>query len=59
MVPEMDLPHYCLWWVPAGHIPALSEGKLRLEHYQRNGSTAEAFWFNEPYPAPAGDLVPA
>jgi hypothetical protein len=56
---KMDLPHYCLWWVPEGHIPTLSAGKLRLEHYQRRGSTPEAFWFNEPYPAPVGDLVPA
>ncbi len=56
---KMDLPHYCLWWVPQGHLPTLSEGKLRLEYYQRHGSTSEAFWFNEPFPAPVGDLVPA
>lgn len=49
---KMDLPHYCLWWVPVGHIPAVAEGRERLEHYQKQGSTAEAFWFSEPYPAP-------
>ena len=56
---KMDKPHYCLWWVPVGHLPTIAEGRERLEHYQRHGSTAESFWFNEPYPAPVEDLVPA
>jgi hypothetical protein len=49
---KMDLPHYCLWWVPEGHIPTVAEGRERMECYQKNGSTAEAFWFSEPFPAP-------
>ena len=49
---KMDLPHYCLWWVPVGHIPTVGEGRERMEHYQKHGSTTEAFWFSEPYPAP-------
>jgi hypothetical protein len=49
---KMELPHYCLWWVPEGHIPTVAEGRVRLECYQKNGSTAEAFWFQEPFPAP-------
>lgn len=49
---KIDLPHYCLWWVPVGHIPSVAEGRERLEYYQKHGSTAEAFWFSEPYPAP-------
>jgi hypothetical protein len=24
---KMDQPHYCLWWIPAGHIPTVSEGR--------------------------------
>src|SRR5262245_59756804 len=24
-------PSYVLWWVPAGHLPSVSEGKERLE----------------------------
>jgi hypothetical protein len=30
---KMDKPHYCLWWIPAGHIATVSEGRERLEHY--------------------------
>jgi hypothetical protein len=30
---KMDKPSYCLWWVPVGHIPTVSEGRERLEHY--------------------------
>ena len=56
---KMDLPHYCLWWVPAGHRPTIAEGRTRLELYQRHGSTPEAFWFSEWFPAPLSNLVPA
>jgi len=45
-------PHYCLWWVPAGHIPTVAEARERLEHYQINGATPHAFWFSQKYPAP-------
>jgi heme-degrading monooxygenase HmoA len=30
---KSDLPHYCLWWVPVGHVPTVAEGRERLEHY--------------------------
>jgi hypothetical protein len=54
---KLDLPHYCLWWVPVGHIPAVAEGRERMEHYQKHGSTPEAFWFSEFYPAPVDEAV--
>ena len=56
---KMDLPHYCLWWVPAGHIPAVAEGRERLEHYQRHGATPFSFWFSQPYPASEAVAAPA
>jgi heme-degrading monooxygenase HmoA len=56
---KMTLPHYCLWWVPAGHRPTIAEGRNRLEHYQKHGSTAESFWFSDWYPVPSGELLPA
>jgi Domain of unknown function (DUF3291) len=56
---KMELPHHCLWRVSVGHRPTITEGRTRLEHYQRHGSTPEAFWFSEWYPAPAGELVSA
>src|ERR1700676_1697276 len=36
---KMDWPHYCLWWVPAGHVPTVNEGRERLTHYQQHGAT--------------------
>ena len=54
---NMDKPHYCLWWVPAGHIPTLDEGRERLRHFQEHGATAHAFWFSQQFPEPAEDQV--
>jgi len=54
---KLDKPIYCLWWVPAGHIPTVAEGRERMEHYQQHGSTAFSFWFSQPFPAPADEGV--
>ena len=50
-------PNYCLWWVPAGHVPTVAEGRARLEHYQMHGATPFAFWFSQPFPEPADEGV--
>jgi hypothetical protein len=44
---KMETPHYCLWWVPAGHRPTVAEGRQRLESYQQRGATEFAFWFSQ------------
>lgn len=49
---KMTAPHYCLWWVPSGKRPSVREGREKLELYTRLGSTADAFWFSEAFPAP-------
>ena len=49
---KMDKPQYCLWWLPAGHLPSVAEGKQRLDHYQTHGATEFAFWFSQSFPAP-------
>ena len=54
---KMELPYYCLWWIPAGQVPTVGQGKEKLEHYQRYGSTPEAFWFSEWHPAPVSGLA--
>ncbi|HVP48991.1 MAG TPA: DUF3291 domain-containing protein [Bryobacteraceae bacterium] len=54
---KMDKPHYCLWWVPAGHVPTVDEGRERLRHFQEHGATPYAFWFSQEFPAPAEDKV--
>jgi hypothetical protein len=52
---KMELPQYCLWWVPAGHIPTVAEARRRLEHYQTHGATPYSFWFSRPYPASSAE----
>ena len=54
---KLDLPHYCLWWVPIGHLPTVAEGRDRMEHYQQHGATAKSFWFSQLFPAPVEDLI--
>ena len=54
---KMEKPHYCLWWVPAGHIPTVNEGRERLEHYQQHGPTPYAFWFSKQFPAPLPETI--
>jgi hypothetical protein len=41
--------HQALWWVPAGHIPSVDEGKEKLEHLQNNGASKTAFTFARSY----------
>jgi hypothetical protein len=54
---KMEKPYYCLWWIPAGHIPNVAEGRERLEHYQKHGATQYSFWFSQLYPQPEGDVI--
>jgi hypothetical protein len=56
---RMQKPHYCLWWIPAGHIPTVAEARERLVHYQQNGATPYSFWFSQLFPAPAAELIGA
>jgi hypothetical protein len=49
----VELPAYlALWWVPAGAIPTLVEGKARLDLMARLGPTPEAFDFKTSFPPP-------
>ena len=43
-----------LWWVPAGHIPTVTEAVERLEHLKAHGPTPHAFTFRTPFPPPGG-----
>ena len=55
---KMSLPNYCLWWVSAGHIPSVAEGRERLQHYQAHGATPFSFWFSQSFPAEQSIGVP-
>ena len=54
---KMEKPYYCLWWIPAGHVPTVAEGRARLEHYQLHGPTQHSFWFSKLFPEPEGDAI--
>lgn len=40
-----------LWWVPAGHIPTLTEARERLDLIRAEGPTERAFDFRTRFPA--------
>lgn len=42
-------PYSVMWWIPAGHIPSVTEAVERLELAERAGSSPRAFTFREPY----------
>jgi Domain of unknown function (DUF3291) len=44
-------PYMALWWVPAGHIPSLTEAEERLEHLRSHGPTPFAFTFRAQHSA--------
>jgi hypothetical protein len=45
---KMLQAHQALWWVPAGHIPTIEEGKQKLDSLQRHGPGKTAFTFAKP-----------
>ncbi len=55
-----DQAFMALWWVPAGTVPTVVEGIEPLERLRRDGPTAEAFTFRQPFPpaAQAGPVTP-
>jgi heme-degrading monooxygenase HmoA len=53
-------PILALWWIPAGHIPLVTEAKERLEHLKVHGPSRHAFTFRTAFPAPdasSGDVT--
>jgi hypothetical protein len=45
-------PYTVLWWVPAGHLPAIEEAVARLARLRADGPSEHAFTFKQPYPPP-------
>jgi hypothetical protein len=50
--------YFALWWVPAGHLPTVTEAEERLEHLRAHGPTAHAFTFRRRFPPPGALEVP-
>jgi hypothetical protein len=46
--------HMVLWWVEAGHEPAMPEALQRLECLRESGPTPQAFTFREAFPPGEG-----
>lgn len=49
--------HQTLWWIPAGHIPSVEEGKEKLQYIDRNGPTENAFTFAKPFAMPSKEKM--
>jgi uncharacterized protein DUF3291 len=47
---KFDGPYYAMWWVPAGQLPGIEEGKARLEYLRQHGDSAYAFSFKKLFP---------
>jgi hypothetical protein len=41
-----------LWWIPRGHIPAITEAEDRVKHLRAHGPTPHAFTLKVHFPAP-------
>lgn len=48
---KMREAHQVLWWVPRGHIPAIEEGRQRLQLLREQGPGQQAFTFARAVPA--------
>lgn len=55
---HMEAAYLALWWIPAGTIPTVEEGKRRLDLLRASGPTPEAFTIKTTFPAPSGDETP-
>jgi len=42
---KMRESHQALWWIPAGDIPSIEDGKAKLDLLQEHGPTEHAFSF--------------
>ena len=49
---KFDGPYYALWWIPAGQVPSIEEGKSRLDYLCQQGDSEYAFSFKHVFPAP-------
>ena len=47
-------PTLCLWWIPAGTLPTVTDAVARLEHLRAHGPTPTAFTFRHRF-GPVGD----
>jgi heme-degrading monooxygenase HmoA len=51
---KFEGPYYAMWWIPAGQLPSIEEGKERLEYLREHGDSYYAFSFKHVFPMPVG-----
>jgi hypothetical protein len=51
---HMKDPYAACWWIPRGHIPAITEAEDRVRHVRRHGPTPWAFTLKVHFPPPGG-----
>ena len=56
---KLETPVLALWWIPAGHVPSVDEGKGKLDELARLGPTPSAFTFRAAFPPPGESHVVA
>ena len=49
---RLGTPHFCMWWIPAGHRPTPAEARERLELLERLAQSEQAFTFSRVYGPP-------
>ena len=49
---RMSEAYMVLWWIPRGHRPGVAEAIARLETLRRQGASAAAFTFRQPFAPP-------
>ena len=55
---DLGAPPLAMWWIPAGAIPTLAEGRRRWELLCQNGPTADAFTFKQRFDPPSANARP-
>ena len=46
---RIEAAYSVMWWIEAGHIPSLEEADGRLQVLRREGPSARAFTFKQPF----------
>ena len=49
---RMKDAYTALWWIPRGHIPAITEAEERVQHLRADGPTPYAFTLKVHFPPP-------
>jgi CHAT domain-containing protein len=54
-VERLSESRLAMWWIPAGRLPTIQDGKARLQLLDREGPGPQAFTFAKQFPFPCDD----